>query len=183
MPIRPLCATLGLAAALALLPAAATADDATSVPAASVTEASLSDRQNRLIGDLWWNQSEVVASLQLSDAQRAAMDDQTRRFFQMRTDAQARQQAASKAYAAALDRADWDAAARHVDEAVAARSAFATAPMTLKIDVLRLLEPEQLDALRLRHGHLMRQAWMRAISLGNGPRAGRRGARAPGGSR
>jgi hypothetical protein len=106
----------------------------------------------------WWNDPALVKDLSLSAEQRAAADA-----LYEAHDAKLRsgggRGAAQAAFTAALERGDWDAAQKQLDQQAAEAGEPLRAAGELKIEVLRQLSPEQRAGLAARYPRILSTPW------------------------
>lgn len=115
----------------------------------------------------WWNQPELAAALSLTPEQRTKMDGLLLQAVDAQRAAQERQRAQQRTLKEALEAGNW-AAARQA--AAAAADGMATAwrtQTTLKIDVLALLDPNQMQLVTTRYPQVVRQTSVLSRVHGN----------------
>jgi len=107
---------------------------------------------------VWWNQPDMIKSLQLSDSQRASLDKLMDKALENQAQAQREQISARQTFEQALAAGDW-AAAR--DASVQLNKATADmwgAQTDLKIDALQVLDETQRQTL-MQNPLLVRRPW------------------------
>ena len=153
---RPTRKSLSLAAAL-LLSAGLLAG-----PTSAQDTAPPSD-QAQMIADataaVWWNRTRFIDRLALSEELRQQMDTALAGHLEG-ADQKARAQQ-QKVLGQALAAGEWDKALATVDALNTARAEAFSAQTQLKIDVLKMLEPNQRKALAENFPRLLDRPWVR----------------------
>ena len=121
-------------------------------------EVGLPKQLERLLSDLWWNQPEVIAALELTEEQRQRMDG---RFTEYRL-AMLRERRLPKAedpFRAALEQGDLEGARDALVGISQKAAVLAVAEGEMVIDVLACLTSAQLEELQQSFPRALRHRW------------------------
>jgi hypothetical protein len=135
------------------------------------------ERIAKIVENAWWNDPELVEALHLTDTLRHKMDDLLRANLAGRREALDTGSDAKQAFYAALEAGDPQAAAGHLEAVDQAQAAIVRSQLELRLDVAKLLTPDQRKTLTEARPLLWRERWLRLEPWANTAGRGRGGAK------
>jgi Spy/CpxP family protein refolding chaperone len=114
----------------------------------------------------WWHEPQLVTALELTDEQRAKMDEILGRRMETRHQLLAGYRAADAEFQKALGEGDWSAARRHMSDMRERAAAEAESRANLRLEVFEVLNADQRRTLVEKHSNVVTRPWL----PGYGPR-------------
>lgn len=118
------------------------------------------ERQAAILENAWWNEADLAGRLHLTEARRRQMDDMLRKNLAGRRDGLEKSRDAQKSFYEALEAGNLDAATSRLGAVETARASILHAELGLRLDVAKLLSPEQRKVLDQARPRLWRDRWV-----------------------
>ena len=125
-------------------------------------EAAIQQRRQNLISQMWWNQTQKIETLGLSQEQRTRMDASLQGFLEGRPDGRREQREAFESLGKSLGDGEAEAARSHRDDLAKTFSDPIRAQVDMMIEVVSILTPEQREKLVTLHPRLFSGLWIRS---------------------
>lgn len=119
----------------------------------------------RMLHDIWWSAPEIVANLDLAEAQREQMDAELRQYHEEMLARRNENAELLDEYKSLLAAGEWEALKPIIDQLAGNSGSFIRADTALQINVLQILSDEQFNKAQADYPGLTLRQWARGMRV------------------
>lgn len=123
-------------------------------------------QRQKLVANIWWNQTRKIEEIGLSEEQRAQMDASLKAYLESRAESLKKQREALSNFGTRLVQGEQEEVQQSGNELFELMSMPIRQQVDMMIDVAAMMTPEQRQQLVARYPMLFSRLWVRSSGLG-----------------